>query len=163
MANLSKWIERAQNLVNYHEEAKGFLERAGTHFPVVPQDAEAVCLLWVESDLLDEKIYSSLEEINKILLSGVGEVDLTRGADFVIGGANEAILVYQCTWSLEWQPQKRISVVLSIDRNSMDILGMVQSSGGDPISIGFPIAIDTVTRGLSLAYYRAMTNPSVPS
>lgn len=158
MVNEHKWIDRAHNMVNYHEEAEGFLERAGTHFPAVPQDTEAVCLLWVESDLLDENIYGSLQEINKTLLHGAGELDLTRGADFVTDVADEKILVYQCTWSLEWQPLKHISVVLSIDRNSMNLSGKIQSSGGSPISINFPFARDVMTRGLSLAYYRAQTH-----
>ena len=68
------WINRAKSLVDYHSEARGFLSRASAYFPVTPEDAEAICLLWVQADSLDEELYGSLVAMNEGLLEGAGEI-----------------------------------------------------------------------------------------
>ena len=156
------WIDRAKSLVDYHSEASGFLSRASAYFPVTPEDAEAICLLWVEADSLDGKLYGSLEAMNEGLLEGSGDIDVTRGADIVeaIGGGEA--LVYQCTWSLDWQSERRVAIVISIEPRSQNLSALVQSSGGEPIPLSIPLQIDSLQQALSLAYYRALTVTSLP-
>ena len=156
------WIDRAKSLVDYHSEASGFLSRASAHFPVTPEDAEAICLLWVEADSLDGKLYGSLDAMNEGLLEGSGDIDVTRGADIVeaIGGGEA--LVYQCTWSLDWQSERRVAIVISIEPRSQNLSALVQSSGGEPIPLSIPLQIDSLQQALSLAYYRALTVTSLP-
>ena len=159
---IPEWIERAKSLVDYHSEAKGFLSRASAYFPVTPEDAEAICLLWVEADRLDEEVYGALLAMNEGLLQGAGEIDVTRGADIVEDIGDAETLVYQCTWSLDWGAQKRVGVVLSIEPRSHSFTALVQSSGGGESALGMPLQADSVRQALSLAYYRAMTATSVP-
>ena len=155
------WIDRAKSLVDYHSEARGFLSRASAYFPVTPEDAEAICVLWVEADRLDEELYGSLEAMNQGLLEGSGEIDVTRGAGIVEGIGGGDSLVYQCAWSLDWEPQKRIAIVLSIEPRSQSFTALVQSSSGEPHALSVPFQTDAVRQALSLAYYRAMTAASI--
>ena len=156
------WIERAKSLVDYHSEAEGFLSRAGAYFPVTPEDAEAICLLWVEADSLDEMLYGALEEVNQGLLERSGEIDVTRGADIVEEiGAGDAC-VYQCTWSLDWQSERRLAIVISIEPRSQSLSALVQSSGGEPIPLSIPLQIDSLQQAISLAHYRTMTATPIP-
>lgn len=156
------WIDRAKSLVDYHSEASGFLSRASAYFPVTPEDAEAICLLWVEADSLDGKLYGSLEAMNEGLLEGSGDIDVTRGADIVEGIGGGDTLVYQCTWSLDWQSERRVAIVISIEPRSQNLSALAQSSGGEPIPLSIPLQIDSLRRALSLAYYRALTVTSLP-
>ena len=155
------WIERAKGLAAYHSEAEGFLSRASEYFPVTPEDAEAICLLWVEADSLDQELYGSLEAMNEGLLEVSAEIDVTRGADIVEGIGGGDALVYQCTWSLDWQSERRVAIVISIEPRSQTLSALVQSSGGEPILLSFPLQIDALQQALSLAYYRAMTVASL--
>jgi hypothetical protein len=158
-----KWLDRAKALVDYHSEAIGFMSRASEYFPVTPDDAEAICLLWVDADSLDEKLYGSLEAMNKVLLESAGEIDVTRGADLVEGIGGDETLVYQCTWSLDWQSKQRLAIVMSIEPRSQSLTAMVQSSGGEPDHLSTPIQTDALQQALSVAYYRALTASSLTS
>ena len=151
------WINRAKSLVDYHSEARGFLSRASAYFPVTPEDAEAICLLWVQADSLDEALYGSLVAMNEGLLEGGGEIDVTRGADLVerVGGGDT--LVYQCTWSLDWEPGNRIGIVIAIEPRSQNFTGTIQSSRGGESPLTMPIQTGALRQALTLAYYRAMT------
>jgi hypothetical protein len=152
-----RWLDRAKALVDYHFEAIGFMARASEYFPVTPEDAEAICLLWVDADSLDEKLYGSLEAINEKLLESAGEIDVTRGADVVEGISGDETLVYQCTWSLDWQSKQRLAIVISIEPRSQSLTAMVQSSGCEPDHLSIPIQTDALQQALSVAYYRAVT------
>ena len=156
------WIDRAKSLVEYHSEARGFLSRASAYFPVMPEDAEAICLLWVDADRLDEEIYGSLVAMNDGLLESGGEIDVTRGADIVEGIGGEETFVYQCTWSLDWGQEKRIGIVISIEPRSQSFTALVQTSAGNETSLALPFQSEAVQQALSLAYYRAMTVPPLP-
>lgn len=156
------WLQRAQALVDYHEEATAFLRRAGEYFPVSPEDVEAVCALWVEADHLDESLYGALEAMSQELLAGSGVIDVTRGADTIPVPGGDESLVYQCTWSLDWPDDRRVAVVLSIEPGSRAFSASVQSSGGGSSPLGVPIQADALQQALSLAYYRASTPVGPP-
>ncbi len=121
------------------------------------EDAEAICLLWVQADSLDEELYGSLVAMNEGLLEGAGEIDVTRGADLVEGVGGGDTLVYQCTWSLDWEPGNRIGIVIAIEPRSQNFTGTIQSSRGGESPLTMPIQTGALRQALTLAYYRAMT------
>ncbi|GBD11913.1 hypothetical protein HRbin23_01596 [bacterium HR23] len=140
---LSAWIERARRLVAYQQEALAFLERVRRQFPLaVPQHAPAVARLWLLADEVDSFLCTLLEELNRGLLGGKGEVDTTRGAHTRrenaplapglegIPGLSPSLagreyIRYDCTWSLKWEEEKAVSVQLTVEPDNDVFRGVV--------------------------------------
>ncbi|MFN3974591.1 MAG: hypothetical protein ACK4K2_04870 [Dehalococcoidia bacterium] len=144
--SLSSWIERVRRLVAYQQEAVGFLERVRQQFPLaMPQHAPAVARLWLLADEVDPFLCTLLEELNRGLLEGKGQVDTTRGAQvrqegMPLGPGLEGVpglspqllegketMRYDCTWSLRWEPAKTVAVQLSVEPDSEVFRGVAMA------------------------------------
>lgn len=143
--NLSSWIERVRRLVAYQQDAVGFLERVRQQFPLaVPQHAPALARLWLLADELDPFLCTLLEELNRSLLEGKGQVDTTRGAQVRQEGMplrpglegipglapqleGRETMRYDCTWSLRWEPGKAVAVQLSVEPDSEVFQGVAMA------------------------------------
>jgi hypothetical protein len=152
-----RWIEKAASLVRYREEALSFIERASASLPAVPEDAEAVCLLWEEADGLDRKVSERFTAMNDGLLDGRGQLDVTRGADISRRPEAQELLVYQCTWAFQWDEDRDISVVLAIEPRSARFSAWVTAGGEDAMPLSIPIDDTRLEDTLAIAYYRAAT------
>ena len=111
------WLDQARKLAEYRREALGFIGRAGKQFPVAPEHAKAVSRLWIAADEVDDLVCGLLEEMNRGLLGGKGELDTTRGAAVRPHGVEET-LFYDCTWSLLWNESLGVFVNLAIEPQS---------------------------------------------
>ncbi|HAL49647.1 MAG: hypothetical protein FI707_09565 [SAR202 cluster bacterium] len=156
------WIERAESLVEYHDEALEFVRRVGTQLPNDPLDAEAVCQLWTQADDLDETLCGLYDQMNERLLNGEGRIEVTRGADVAEGFGPEPALVYQCTWALEWCSDSNISIVLSIEPRSGALALAVAAARSEWAPLRVPLDEAQAKRELGLAYYRAATRGIAP-
>jgi hypothetical protein len=126
---LSSWIERVRRLVAYHEEARAFVERVRQQFPLAhPQHTPAVARLWLVADEVDPFLCTLLEEVNRSLLGGKGEVDTTRGAQVrrealpwgqglegLPGVSPRETMSYDCTWSLRWAQERGVLIRLTVE------------------------------------------------
>ncbi|MCS7206547.1 MAG: hypothetical protein NZ951_01220 [Dehalococcoidia bacterium] len=128
---LASWIERVRRLVAYQQEALEFLERVRRQFPLAtPQHALAVARLWALADEVDPFLCTLLEELNRGLLEGKGQMDTTRGAYTrkagvpPLPGLEDApglsfsarpTMCYECTWSLKWDDGKAVAVQLTVE------------------------------------------------
>ena len=153
----SRWIERADSLVRYREEAISFITRASADLPADAEDAEAVCLLWEEADGLDRKVSEHFCAMNQSLLHGRGQIGVTRGADMSQRPGVQGLLVYQCTWAVKWDDDREISVVLAIEPRSKRFSAWVAAAGAEAIPLSVPIDNTVLEDALAVAYYRAAT------
>ena len=154
------WIERARKLLDYRREANEFVQRVGSQLPIDPNDSEAVSLLWVEADFLDELICSLLNEMDSGLLqNSADELDITRGATMRPSPLeNEEIVYYECTWSLTWGDGLGILVVLAIDSRSKIIQAQVRGLKSKQIeTLRFPISETILKEGLTPCYVSEAT------
>lgn len=108
------WLDRAKEILAYAPEASDFIERASKNFSAKKSDAILISLLWVEANAMDELFYSLLGDINEELLNGVGTIDTTRGASLKQSKSGNVVPSYECSWTLEWESEKSVSIVLSI-------------------------------------------------
>lgn len=152
------WVERAMNLIRYHDEALEFISRASANLPTAAKDTEAVCLLWDEADGLDRTVSGHLATINDRLLDGRGQFDVTRGADMTYRFGAEEMLVYQCTWTLMWDGHRRIVVVLAIEPRSKSLDAWVGAVEGEGITLSVPITNLQLEDALVITYFRMTTN-----
>lgn len=143
--SLSSWIERVRRLVAYQQEAIGFLERVRQQFPqATPHHALAVARLWLLADEVDPFLCTLLEELNRGLLEGKGQLDTTRGAhvrreEMPLGPGLEGVpglvpalegkevMRYDCTWSLRWEPGRTVAVQLTVEPDSEAFRGAVMA------------------------------------
>lgn len=151
------WIERAASLVRYREEAVSFVARAGANLPADAEDAESVCLLWVEADGMDQNVSEHFDALNEGLLDSRGQLEVTRGADMSPRSEAQGLLVYQCTWSFRWDDDRDISVVLEIEPRSKRFGAWVATAGAEAITLSVPVDDTGLEDALTIAYYRAAT------
>ncbi len=156
-----RWVDRAANLVRHGDEALEFIARASANLPADAQDVEAVCLLWDEADRLDRTVSDHFAAMNDGLLDGRGQFDVTRGADMTERFGPEGMLVYQCTWTLEWDSHRRIAVVLAIEPRSRSFDAWVVAAEGEAITLSVPVADSRLEDALAIAYFRAATSHSL--
>ncbi len=146
------WLERAQKLVAYHQEALGFIQRIGQQLPASPSDALAVGRLWLEAEKLDPTVCGLLDEMNVGLLGGKGELDTTRGASLAQSPADDR-LVYECTWSLRWEDSRGVSVDLAMDSLSEAYYVTVRGlQSGQAERVRFPLDEAELKEALVNAY-----------
>ena len=115
MAESGSWLDRARQLIDYHQEALDFIDRVSNQLPVKASYAGHLSRLWVEADRLDQLVCSLLEDVSSHLISGSGEMDTTRGAAVRPSLLAEESLFFECAWSLTWGGGKAISLALAID------------------------------------------------
>lgn len=115
MAESGEWLDRARQLVGYHQEALDFIDRVKGQLPVDDSYALYLSRLWVEADDLDQTVCSLLEDLNHHLIGGGGEMDTTRGAAVRPSLLPEEALFFECAWSLAWGDGKAVSLELAID------------------------------------------------
>jgi hypothetical protein len=158
MSEKLSWIERAEKLVKYHDEAFDFVRRASEQLPVFPEDAHAVARLWVEVEQLDSLVCGLLDEMNTGLLNGKADMDTTRGASMRTGMMDDQYVAYECSWMLLWERGFGVAVNLAIDPRSRAWEANVQSlkSRGSQ-SIRFPLSEIELKDALVDAYVSEAT------
>ena len=153
------WIERARRLTAYHAEAVDFVARVGQSLPAAPADAKAVRELWAEADRLDALVCSLLDEMNRELLGGSGEMDATRGADIRPLTFEEEALFYECSWILEWGHASAVKVDLAVEPRTMFFDANVYGvSTDEKINLPHPISESELKDGLVDAYVSEVTH-----
>ena len=152
------WIERARRLAEYHAEAADFVRRVGQSLPASPADARAVRELWTEADRLDAMVCSLLDELNRELLGGSGEIDATRGADIRPMTFEEEALFYECSWLLELGHGRCVKVDLAVEPRTMFFDANVHAVNSDEkINLPHPISEYELKDGLVDAYVAEVT------
>ncbi len=160
----SSWLDEARKLTEYRKEAVSFLLRASSRFDASPEHAKAVSHLWLEADKLDSLIYGLLEEINRGLLSGKGEIDVTRGASVKPHHGSDT-LFYDCTWSILWKPNHGIAVNLAVEPASASFEMKVASlKAGEEEIVPFPPESSALKNTLKNAYAAeaSIPTPDIP-
>ena len=162
MNDAHSWIDRARRLVAYHAEATDFVRRVGQSLPASPQDAAAVRELWAEADRLDATVCSLLEEMNRELLGGAGQLDVTRGADIRPLTFEEEALFYECSWVLEWGRGRAVKVDLAVEPRTMFFDANVHAvSADDKTNLPHPISESELKDSLVNAYVAEATIPDM--
>ncbi len=135
----ASWIDQTKKLVEYRKEAQEFLARVGQRFDVAPHHAKSISRLWFEADQLDALICGLLEEINKGLLGGQAELDVTRGASRRPNLTEDA-LFYDCAWSLLWGEGKGLIVNFAIEPET-GVFGMWVKAlrAGEEERLSYPV------------------------
>ena len=154
------WIAQVERLLELTQGASGFVQRAGEQFPdALPYHAVAVARLWQQADALDEQVCSLLDEINRRLLQGQGELSLTRGASVRTLVVGEALLFYDCLWTLLWEEERRgIAVKLSVEPQMESYHARVESLTTDKAEdIRYPLQEEQLKEALAKAYVAEMT------
>lgn len=159
MAESGSWLDRAKQLVGYHQEALDFINRVKDQLPALDSNASHLSHLWVEADALDPLVCSLLEDVNEQLVGGTGEMDTTRGAAVRPSLLEEETLFFECAWSLTWGEGKAISLGLAIDAST----GIFEALAGGRISgttqsIRFPISELALKDALSEVYVAEATS-----
>lgn len=153
MSDEMSWTDKARRMAEFHSEALEFIERAGQHLPVSHADAPAVSRLWLEAEELDDFICGLLEEMNAELLDGSASVDTTRGASPRIGAMDQHYAAYDCAWSLLWDEGRSVSMILSIDSQTMTCEARVTGTkSGRARGMGFPVSERELKDALTDAY-----------
>ncbi len=158
------WIERARRMVEYHPDALEFIQRASEHFPAKPAHIQLVLRLWIEADTLDSLILPLLNELNAELVDGQGELDTTRGVSTrhsafeTFDNADAYEVVYECAWSLHYEPNRSVSVILSVDE-----YGVFHAQGRGGASthesrVGYPITINALQDAIVEIYVAETTS-----
>lgn len=148
------WIDRAQRMVDYREEAADFLRRASSILPAIELDVELVCRLWTAADEYDIYICEALQRFDQALFDVQGQLEITRGAEPASGPNTDERLVYLCTWALVRPEDQSTSVVLSADQVSGRLDFEVRDSAGGRRSLGFPIAkMSDLYESLTLSFF----------
>ena len=157
------WIERARRLAAYHAEAVDFVARVGQGLPAAPGDARAVRELWAEADRLDAMVCSLLDEMNRELLGGSGEMGATRGAAIRPLTFEEEALFYECSWLLEWGQGSTVKVDLAVEPRTMFFDANVYAlTTEEKINLPHPIIESELKDGLVDAYVAEATYGDVP-
>ena len=116
-------------------------------------DAGAVSALWREAEELDEMICTLLGEMNSILLDGRGELDTTRGASPAGSPADADRVVYECSWTLDWDGDLGISVKLSTQPRYSALELVVRAvHASEERPVPYPVAEDGLKRALAHIY-----------
>ena len=159
MVDELSWIERAQRLVDYHQEALEFIGRAGQEIPASPTHALSVGRLWLEADGIDDMVCTLLDEMNTGLLGGEGELDTTRGVAVRPSRLGEEGVFYSCSWSLLWGGGKAVSLDLSIEPQSGIFEAQVRAlRGKQSTDVRFPLSDLDLKEALISAYVTETTS-----
>ena len=153
MTDSISWLDEAKKLLEYRREAAEFLERAARQLPVSPDDAGAVSALWHEADGLDAMVCALLGEMNAVLLDGGGELDTTRGASPAGSPADADGVVYECSWTLDWDGGLGISVKLSTESRHPTFNLVVRATrASEERRVPYPIAEEGLKLALANTY-----------
>lgn len=149
MEHPSPWTEEVRRLADYHREAAEFLQRVRQRFPQAhPRHVGAVARLWLSADELDPLVCSVLEELNRALLEGKGEVDTTRGASLRPDLVGREALHYECAWALTW-PTGALRVRLSVEpEDPSPRLEVAAERAGERERLAYPVDPDRLRRAL---------------
>lgn len=80
MPRSSPWLHATERVLALREEAAGFLKRAAQRFASASQDHfPLVARLWLAAEEADPLMHRLLGEMNRQLLRGKGEIDVSRG------------------------------------------------------------------------------------
>ena len=80
MPRSSPWLQATERVVALRDEAGGFLERAAQRFAAASRDHfPLVARLWLAAEEADPLMHRLLEGMNRELLRGKGEIDVSRG------------------------------------------------------------------------------------
>lgn len=159
------WITQTREFLELCREAREFVERASETFPrAQAEDALAVARLWQNATDLDPRIYGLLDELNRGLLGGQGEIDMTRGASarsLMPGVVEEELLFYECTWTLSWDGTNHQIVVKLAVEPRMESFHLQVSSFNTfrPADVRFPIEEEQLKEALRKEYVREMLPP----
>lgn len=80
MKRSSPWLQATERVLALRDEAAAFLERAAQRFPSASRDHfPLVARLWLAAEEADPLMHRLLEGMNRELLRGKGEIDVSRG------------------------------------------------------------------------------------
>lgn len=158
------WTDRARRMVAYHEDALNFIRRASEHFAVSSEDVELVMRLWVDADDLDALILPLLDALNVELLDGTAELDTTRGVSAqpsafgAIEDSDAEEMVYECIWSLNWEPSRSVSVALSVSSSGVFYVQARGGASNREHRIGHPPTERALQEALTAVYVAEATS-----
>lgn len=179
MSPNTQWIQQTLVALEKRRDAFRFLERATDKFPSAsPLHAESVTRLWQVSEDVDYLLYPLLEELQISLLTPSSEIATTQGAsiryanniDLPITLADNLphdgskqkheVLVYECSWSLQWEKsQKGIYVTVSIEPINNSLTATVSAKSWPiPHEICFPISDSQLKQALSECFVKESTS-----
>jgi len=151
-------------MVAYHQEALNFIRRASEHFAVSSEHVELVMRLWVDADDLDALVLPLLDALNVELLRGAAELDTTRGVSVqpsalgAIEGSDAGEVVYECIWSVNWESDRGVSVVLSVSSSNVFQVHARSSASNREHRIGYPPTKTALQEALTAAYVAEATS-----
>ena len=138
-SSIDPWLDRVQRMTEYRSEAADFIQRAGSILPAADADVELVCRLWTIADDHDAHICEALQKFDDAIFRTAGELEITRGAEPVTAPDGNVTLTYLCTWTIARPESQSVSIVLSADQVSGELMFEVRSSTSAGLLIGFPI------------------------
>lgn len=126
------FIARTRRMLEYADEARGFVRRAAPWRDAGAADVAAVCRLWALADELDATICETLTAFGDALFEGRFELEITRGADAVESPSPSAppVAVYTCAWTAARGDGIWAGAVLSASANESAWLEVRDSAGG---------------------------------
>ncbi len=155
---LDVWVARTRRMVDYVDEARDFVNRAGAQIPTLDADVSIVCHLWAIADEQDAAMCETLDSFGNALFGAGWELDITRGVEARDPmGSGVPSVVYICTWAARRAERERVGIVLSAEQGR-GVVGMeIRSSGGDSRQVGFPPAEPShLYEALSRAFFEAV-------
>ena len=156
------YIARTRRMLEYADEARGFVRRAAEWRDADGADGEAdiaaVCRLWALADELDAAVCETLTAFGKALFGAGFELEITRGAE-----AEPAepplppTAVYTCAWTAARGDGVWAGAVLSASPAYQSERLEVRDSAGGEYPLPYPLRGATaLSEALGDAFFSAL-------
>ena len=153
------YIARTRRMLEYADEARGFVRRAAEWRDADDADVEAdiaaVCRLWALADELDAAVCETLTAFGEALFGESFELEITRGAEIEPPPSADMppYARFNCVWTAKFDAVVWVSVVL---RESEDL--EVRDSGGGEYPLPYPLGADStaLSEALGEAFFSAL-------
>ena len=157
------YIARTRRMLEYADEARGFVRRAAEWRNADGADSEAdiaaVCRLWALADELDAAVCETLTAFGNALFGDGFELEITRGAE-----AEPAepplppIAVYTCAWTAARGDGVWAGAVLSASPARQSERLEVRDSAGGEYPLPYPLGADAtaLSEALGDAFFSAL-------
>ena len=158
------FIARTRRMLEYADEARGFVRRAAAWRDADGADGEAqiaaVCRLWALADELDAAVCETLTAFGEALFGESFELEITRGAEAEPAEPpSPPIAVYTCAWTAARGDGVWAGAVLSAspDARRSERLEVRDSAGG-AYHLPYPLGADStaLSEALGDAFFGAL-------